>query len=67
MSIDRHRWEFFDRAEIGKGPNDRHVRLPARRACTICGVTEILERDLTDYPHVIADAELYPNKLRLAR
>lgn len=52
MTHRNHKWEAFGAAEIGDGPNDRHVRLPPRRACTVCGVTQILTDDLMEYPHV---------------
>lgn len=58
-----HNWMLFDACEIGTGPNDRHVRLPRRRACSKCGVTQILISDISDYPHVQQDMIDYPNKV----
>ena len=62
----KHRWEYFDAASVGDGPEDRSVPLPPRRACVICGVTEIFARDLTDYPHVAVAIAESPEKVRLA-
>ena len=53
----------FDPSEDDGTVNWRGVRLPRRRVCAVCGITQMLAWDLSDYPHVMKDMADHPTKV----